>query len=103
MLAQEAATLSSGTIATLTGERDYTILDTIQAEFVKFCEKMEGIPFESWQHAWKAFAMSTRTNRDHVCAYIDVGYWRKCSPWFPTSDDCKDYLKEHNINWDCIQ
>jgi hypothetical protein len=51
--------LSSGTIATLTGEPLYYQIDIIQQKFVEFVTaeqaKTPGC-FETWQDAWKLFA-----------------------------------------------
>ena len=97
----DARTLSSGTIASLIGESDYTLIEGIQNDFIAYCDKMDGI-FKTWQAAWTVFAMSTRTNRSHVTAYRLQGYNRKVSPWFPTREACKAYCEDHNIPWDMI-
>lgn len=49
--------LSSGTMATLTGESLYLRLDAIQAEFVKDVLKAfeQGAEFDSWVDAWDEF------------------------------------------------
>lgn len=55
-LMREAATVASGTLATLTGERGYAKLDVIQAEFVEFVRANEAShKWETWQDAWSAF------------------------------------------------
>ncbi len=101
-LAQTAATLSSGTIAGLIDDNRYHMIEAIQEDFVTYCEKMSGVEFDNWQHAWKVYAMQTRVNANHVCAWLFVGYSRKVSPWFPSRKSCKAYLNEHNIEWDFI-
>lgn len=53
----QAITLSSGTLATLTGLKRYDQLDSIQNEFVMFCIENEG-EFTCWQDAWEAFKLS---------------------------------------------
>lgn len=52
-VAREAATLASGTIASLIGVTDYKTIDRIQYEFVTFCRESAG--FNTWQEAWDAF------------------------------------------------
>ena len=52
-LAYEARTLSSGTLATLTGYAAYEALDAIQAAFVAWCERHPH--YATWQAAWTAF------------------------------------------------
>jgi hypothetical protein len=51
---RDAASLSSGTLATLTGRRTYAELDVIQAEFIAFVERHPG-QYETWATAWRAF------------------------------------------------
>ena len=53
-LREQAALMSSGTMATLTGLRKYTAIDARQAEFILFCGDNEG-KFETWQEAWRKF------------------------------------------------
>lgn len=53
----QAKTLSSGTLANLTGVKRYDQLDVIQNEFVAFCVENEG-EFTCWQTAWEAFKLS---------------------------------------------
>jgi hypothetical protein len=50
-LVVQARQLSSGTIATLTGECRYVRIDVIRQQFVEFCESMAH-PCDKWQHAW---------------------------------------------------
>lgn len=50
-----AVNLSSGTLAILTGYRDYEVLDWFHQKFVEFVSEND---FENWQEAWKAFEMS---------------------------------------------
>ena len=49
----DARTLSSGTMAVLTGARDYATLDVYQAEFVKYCDLHP--EFGTWQDAWDKY------------------------------------------------
>lgn len=51
----QAATLASGTLATLTGFNRYADLDAVRFDFMDFCEENEG-RFDSWRPAWQAFA-----------------------------------------------
>lgn len=53
-VAVQARQLSSGTIATLTGEKLYTIIDEIRQLFVEFCETLP-YPCDKWQDAWARF------------------------------------------------
>lgn len=61
-VAKDAIGLSSGTIATLTGETQYAAIEQIQASFYRWCmgqhsEYPNG--FDTWQEAWEAFAKET--------------------------------------------
>lgn len=56
-LIEQARRLSSGTVATLTGEKRYTDIDRIRADFVTFCA---GRKDEKWQDAWAEFKFSLR-------------------------------------------
>lgn len=61
-VARDALNLSSGTIATLTGETEYAVIEKIQASFYRWCmgahsEYPGG--FDTWQEAWEAFAKET--------------------------------------------
>jgi hypothetical protein len=59
-LVHDAAALSSGTIASLTGLRQYTDIEQVQGQFVHFCQAAHGSypgGFASWQEAWAAFAL----------------------------------------------
>jgi hypothetical protein len=50
----DAMNLSDGTLAGLTGMRNFAELDQVQAEFVAFVEKRPG-QYETWIKAWLAF------------------------------------------------
>jgi len=53
---RDIASLSSGTLATLTGYRSYEDLDRIREDFITFASIV--IPrkrFSTWMDAWKAF------------------------------------------------
>ena len=52
-VAHAAATLSSGTMSTLTGCQDYRDLDAIQGEFVQWC--LDHPIFDTWQDAWHVY------------------------------------------------
>src|SRR5262245_42649965 len=58
-LVLSAATLSSGTLATITGQTQYRVLETIQADFVQFCMRQE--PQLRWQDAWQVYAATPET------------------------------------------
>lgn len=51
---RDAAQLSSGTLATLTGETGYAQLDKIQQIFVEFVTKSQKT-YTTWQEAWREF------------------------------------------------
>ncbi len=53
-ITRDAANISSGTLAGLTGKRLYAELDIIQAEFVAFVEQCPG-QYENWIAAWRDF------------------------------------------------
>lgn len=50
----QARQLSSGTIASLTGETKYAVIDEIRVLFVEFCESLS-YPCDKWQDAWARF------------------------------------------------
>lgn len=51
---QQINTLSSGTMATLTDERDMKVLDLIQQNFYLYtlAGLLSGLEFDSWRQAW---------------------------------------------------
>ncbi|MCJ7609762.1 hypothetical protein MUP00_08870 [Candidatus Bathyarchaeota archaeon] len=55
---QQIMTLSSGTMASLTGERDMKTLDLIQQNFYLFtlAALLDQRKVESWQEAWEYYA-----------------------------------------------
>ena len=53
-LANDARILSSGTIANLTGLRQYDDIDQVQARFVQFTIDHPA-DYETWQDAWADF------------------------------------------------
>jgi len=58
MLERDILALSSGTIATLTGRRDYTSIDDIQGDFLTFVRyryRDHRQPWPTWAHAWQDF------------------------------------------------
>ena len=55
-LAYEARTLSSGTMAHLTGYATYDAIDTVQAAFAAWCERHPH--YTTWQAAWTVFQAS---------------------------------------------
>jgi len=50
----DALTISSGTMATLTGESRYRRLEDIQATFANFVVRSKE-PFANWMFAWEKF------------------------------------------------
>lgn len=54
MALEQAISLSSGTLATLSGRRSYEELDDIQAEFVGFIAEREG-RYHNWMAAWEDY------------------------------------------------
>ena len=53
-----ARQLSSGTIASLTGYKDYATIDNIQTDFVDYCIWNKDKDFANWYIAWDNFAAS---------------------------------------------
>jgi hypothetical protein len=53
-VAVQARRLSSGTIASLTGETKYVVIDEIRDLFTEFCESLP-YPCDKWQDAWERF------------------------------------------------
>ena len=53
-LVQDAMNLSSGTIANLTGIRDYSRIESIQLDFIEFCEENHRL-YKSWSKAWATY------------------------------------------------
>jgi len=53
-IVKAAASLSGGTLATLTDLRRYDELDAVQAAFTGFC-RANASRFETWAQAWNAF------------------------------------------------
>ena len=53
-LLYDCASLSSGTLSTLTGIRKYEDLDKIHSKFVAYVKKSH-TSYSNWQSAWKAF------------------------------------------------
>lgn len=50
----DARSLSSGTIATITGNKKYEDIDKTQGQFVNFIQKSDK-KYNNWQEAWKDF------------------------------------------------
>ena len=50
----QVRTMSNGTFATLTDEKDCSKLDLIRADFLQFVTERPN-QFASWQIAWKAY------------------------------------------------
>jgi hypothetical protein len=63
-IARDCATLSSGTLATLSGRRTYAELDTIRDELTTFAD---GKRFDTWQDAWFAFIQDRPEYRRNEC------------------------------------
>lgn len=53
-VSRQARALSSGTIASLTGLREYAGIDAAQAAFVAFVDR-SGSAYATWQLAWNAW------------------------------------------------
>lgn len=54
----ECASISSGTIATLTGETKYSALEIIQNNWLLWLEGQPVENFKNWQVAWQAWQES---------------------------------------------
>ncbi len=55
---KDCASLSSGTLATLTGHTDYETLDLIHGDFVAYVAAFAPLPghqFRTWVEAWESF------------------------------------------------
>jgi hypothetical protein len=52
-LQEQARRLSSGTIASLTGERTCEAVDAIRLDFMQFCEESQ---VKTWIIAWQQYA-----------------------------------------------
>lgn len=61
-LISQARSLSSGTLATLTGQRSYARMDMIQAQFVAWCEQ-QADQAARWQDVWHIFWRAERCPR----------------------------------------
>ena len=59
-LVNQAVTLSSGTIASLTGLCRYEEIEQVQMDFIGFCEEMQH-EFTTWQQAWNVYKIERRT------------------------------------------
>lgn len=59
-LVHDAAALSSGTIAGLTGLGKYTDVERVQGDFVEFCQTAKPGQYRNWQEAWRAFEEECR-------------------------------------------
>lgn len=57
----QAATLSSGTIATMTGHNRYKDIERVQRAFVEFCQ--DHPQYERWQDAWTKFQIHNEKGR----------------------------------------
>ena len=63
-LERDILALSSGTIATLTGHKDYESIDHIQGDFltfVRFRYRDRRQPWPTWAHAWNDFDAYRKT------------------------------------------
>lgn len=54
-LVREVRHLSSGTLASLSGHRDYEALDKIQLQFLSWLDDNYTSDFKTWVQAWNAF------------------------------------------------
>lgn len=63
-LVEQARTLSSGTIASLIGRKEYDLIDEVRERFARHCERMVRLGFfdehEKWQNAWRSYVTSLR-------------------------------------------
>ena len=59
---EQARTLSSGTIASITGQTRYDVIDRIQADFITFCERF-GDRYAVWQEAWSVYHQTGRMSQ----------------------------------------
>ena len=61
-VAEQARTLSSGTIASITGQTKYDVIDKVQADFTSFCERF-GDRYTVWQEAWSVYHQTGRMSQ----------------------------------------
>lgn len=62
-IVRDIVNLSSGTMATLTGKKDYASIEEVQNQFANFAQKMQ--PQRNWHHwvdAWQEFWQSKLMN-----------------------------------------
>ncbi len=69
----DAKSLSSGTIATLTGLERYDQLDAVQAQFVVYCQ--QHVTFVTWQNAWEQFAKNYHNWDGEFPPNITMNHW----------------------------
>lgn len=88
-LVEQARRLSSGTIATLTNEKRYVVIDAIRADFVAFCQMLKPGSADTWQKAWGWFWQpiccrepKLRGGRCETC-----GEWHESPPELPQGDN----------------
>jgi len=51
----QARALSSGTLSYLCGSTLYTVIDTVRAEFIEYCEETQA-HYKSWNEAWTDYS-----------------------------------------------
>jgi hypothetical protein len=59
---EQARSLSSGTLGSLSGQTRYDVIDCVQWDFMDFCSEF-GDRYEAWPDAWNAYALTGRMDR----------------------------------------
>jgi len=70
-LLQQARTLSSGTIAGLSGETRYQAIDIIQWGFVQYCERFQD-RYVTWHEAWSDYVTTGRLAMIQATAQVRI-------------------------------
>lgn len=59
---EQARTLSSGTIASISGQTQYAVIDRVQQNFMAFCIQF-GSRYTTWQEAWSVYYQTGRMSQ----------------------------------------
>ena len=73
LLIRDCASVSSGTLGSLSGWNDYTRLDAVQNKFIEWVSRPENANYPNWQKAWDGFMaeaklLFVRTHKHGVTA-----------------------------------
>lgn len=59
---EQARSLSSGTLGSLSHQTRYDVIDRVQWDFMDFCSEF-GDRYEVWQDAWNIYILTGRLDR----------------------------------------